>query len=61
MHLSAFVVYKSNSFIFKDYIYLFEREGEKACARGRGRGRGKSRLPAKEEVNVGLDPKTLRS
>ena len=53
--------------IFKDLIYLFEKERAQA-GRAAGRGRGRSRLPAEQSAqwetqsqdpgDVGFDPKT---
>ena len=45
--------------IFKDFIYLFDRdrEGSKRGNTSRGSGRGRSRLIV-EEPDVGLDPIT---
>jgi len=49
-------------FLFKDFIYLFDRERHSEGGNtSRGSGRGRSRLPAEQEPDVGLDPRTLRS
>ena len=58
----------SHVFIFKDFIYLRERERENACAsqlrggaKGTGKGEGESGSPLSRGPNARLDPNTLGS
>ena len=46
-------------FLFKDFMYLFERVGEEEHKQGDGQREADSLL--NKELDVGLDPRTLRS
>jgi len=51
--LKNYILFSSFFFFFKDFIYLFEREGVG--------GRGRSNLPAEQEAQLGAHPRTPSS
>ena len=49
-------------FIFKDFIYLFDREKESTSRGAAGREKGRSRLPTEQEIQCGAqsrDPEII--
>jgi len=53
------VLFHSFLLLFKDFIYLFERDSKRAQAGGGAEGEGEA--PVSGEPDAGLDPRTLRS
>ena len=48
-------------FVFKDYLFIREREHAQASGEQQAEGEGEADSPLIKESNVGLDPRTLGS
>ena len=55
------IIAKSKLNFFKDFIYLSERERDRAQAGGEAEAEGEAGSPLSKEPDAGLDPRTLGS